>query len=457
MKSATRNRSDTHRKSPPRQGAGGSRRVRSLAQTAAPEDGAYARIAARVTADAGGSVGTIHDRWRHSITRREALLSLAGMLAGSPLLANQLDPRPLKDHARVPSLDEMLTAFDFEPVCFANLPRFAYDYMAHGCDGEFTLRRNRQAFEWVELVERPAAPAASVDASTELLGIRMDYPILIAPSSRQRDLHPEADAGMYKGATAAKTPMIVIGTPSVPLEKLAASADGPRWSQFYPQQDLKASREQIERVQDAGARGIVVTVDQQASLYERDLHNRHLGGNPAPPPAAAPATPAATKGPWLYRVNPRRLWYYWKYLDEIRPFVKGPLIVKGILTAEDARLCLDHGADGIIVSNHGGRSMDYGPSSLEALPEVVEAVAGKIPVLVDSGFRRGSDIAKAIALGASAVCLGRAPRWGLGAFGPQGVQRLLEIVQRELRDAMAKTGCTTLAALDRRVIRTKFT
>ena len=402
-------------------------------------------------------MGTIEDRWRLSLTRREALLSLAGMLAGSPLLRAQLDPRPLSEHRRVPGLDEMLDVFDFEPVCFANLPRFAYDYMAHGCDGEFTLRRNRQAFEWVDLVERAGVSPASVDASTEVLGLKMEYPILIAPSTRQRDLHPEADGGMYKGATAAKTPMIVIGTPGIPLEKLAAAADGPRWSQFYPSQDLSASREQIERVQGLGARAIVVTVDQPTSLYERDLHNRNLGGTPRRRAAAAPAQPAATTGPWLYRVNPRRLWYYWKYLDEIRPFVKGPMIVKGILTAEDARLCLDHGADGIIVSNHGGRAMDYSPSSLEALPEVVDAVGGKVPVLIDSGFRRGSDIVKAVALGASAVCLGRAPRWGLGAFGPEGVQRLLEILQREIREAMATAGCRTLAALDRKAIRANFT
>lgn len=402
-------------------------------------------------------MGRLEDRWRHSLSRREALLSLASMLAGSPLLGAQPDPRPLSEHRRVPGLDEMLDAFDFEPVCFANMTRFAYDYMAHGSDGEFTLRRNREAFEWVDLVERPGAAPAPVDTASTVLGLDLASPILIAPSARQRDLHPEADAGMYKGATAAKTPMIVIGSPGVPLEKVAAAADGPRWSQFYPQPDLKASREQIERVQDLGARGIVVTVDQQTSVYERDLHNRNLGGIPRQPGSGAPAPPAATKGPWLYRVNPRRLWYYWKYLDEIRPFVKGPLVVKGILTAEDARLCLQHGADGIIVSNHGGRSMDYGPSSLEVLPEIVDAVAGRVPVLIDSGFRRGSDVLKAIALGASAVCLGRAPRWGLGAFGPQGVQRLLEIVQQELRDAMTKTGCTTLKALTRSAVRVSFT
>jgi 4-hydroxymandelate oxidase len=244
----------------------------------------------------------------------------------------------------------------------------------------------------------------------------------------------------------------------VPIEKVAASADGPRWSQFYPIQDLGLSRDQITRFQANGAQAIVVTVDQQTSVYERDLHDRNLGFRTRQPGSTggAVATQDATEGPRRYRVDPRRLWYSWKYLDDIRPFIKGPMIIKGILTAEDAKICVERGYDGIIVSNHGGRSMDYGPASLEALPEVVDAVGGKIPVLIDSGFRRGSDVVKAIALGASAVCMGRAPRWGLGAFGPQGAQRLLEIVQAEIREAMAKTGRTTLAALDRTALRMNF-
>jgi isopentenyl diphosphate isomerase/L-lactate dehydrogenase-like FMN-dependent dehydrogenase len=143
-------------------------------------------------------------------------------------------------------------------------------------------------------------------------------------------------------------------------------------------------------------------------------------------------------------------------LDEIRPFIKGHMLVKGIITAEDAAICVERGVDGIVVSNHGGRGLDYEPSTLEVLPEIVDAVRGRIPVLVDSGFRRGSDLVKAMALGASAVCLGRAPRWGLGAFGPAGVQRLLEIVQAEFRQAMAQTGRATIAALDRTAVRTNF-
>jgi 4-hydroxymandelate oxidase len=381
------------------------------------------------------------------------------MLAGSPLLGAQQDPRPLSGHKRVPGIDEMLTAFDFEPVCFANLPRAAYDYMMRGSESEFTLRRNREAFEWVDLIERPGASADAVKTATEVLGIKMDVPILIAPTARQRDLHPEAESAMYQGATGANTPMIVVGRSTIPIEKIATASNGPRWSQFYPIQDLKLSQEELQKFQAAGARAIVVTVDQQTdTAYERDLHNRNLGGlvRPAAGRGGAPAAPA-TKGPALYRVPPARLWYQWKYLDDIRPFIKVPMLVKGILTAEDAKICVERGYDGIIVSNHGGRSMDYGPSTLEVLPEIVDAVGGKIPVLVDSGFRRGSDIVKAMAIGANAVCLGRAPRWGLGAFGPQGVQRLLEIVQAEFREAMARTGRTTLAALDRTAVRIKST
>ncbi|MBI3262390.1 MAG: alpha-hydroxy-acid oxidizing protein [Acidobacteria bacterium] len=418
-------------------------------------------------------MGTIDNRWRHGPTRRQALLALAGMLAGSPLLRAQRDPHPITGHKRVPGLDEMMTAFDFEPICFANVVLARYEYMARASESEFTLRRNREAFEWVDLVERPGAATAALQTSTEVLGIKMDCPIMIAPTAAQRDLHPDAESAMYQGASAAKTPMIVVGRSTIPIEKIAQAATGPRWSQFYPVQDLKISRETIETFQAAGARALVVTVDQQTDTgYERDLHNRNLGGTPrgasggrgggAPEQGrggrgGGSAAPAPMQGPALYRVIPARLWYTWKYLDDIRAFTKIPILLKGILTAEDAKLCVERGFDGVIVSNHGGRSMDYGPSTLEVLPEIVDAVGGKIPVLIDGGFRRGSDIVKAMALGASAVCLGRAPRWGLGAFGPQGVQRLLEILQAEFLEAMARTGRTTLAALDRRAVRVNFT
>jgi hypothetical protein len=239
---------------------------------------------------------------------------------------------------------------------------------------------------------------------------------------------------------------------------------------------------------------MVITVDQQASYYERSQHDRNLGARAggagrgggrggaagaarqggagrandpealgtatigrgaAVPGSAAPAAPvAARRGAVAYRVGGGRLWYSWEYLDQVRKFIKTPIIIKGIVTAEDARLCVEHGFDGIVVSNHGGRSMDYGPSTLEALPEVVAAVNGKIPVMIDSGFRRGSDVLKALALGADAVWLGRASRWALGAFGPAGVQRLLtEIIFKELVDATAAMGKTTLASIDASIVK----
>ena len=170
--------------------------------------------------------------------------------------------------------------------------------------------------------------------------------------------------------------------------------------------------------------------------------------------AAGAPPPATRRGAAAYRVGAGRLWYSWEYLDQVRKFIKVPIVLKGIVTAEDARLCVERGFNGIVVSNHGGRSMDYGPSTLEALPEIVAAVNGKIPVMVDSGFRRGSDVLKALALGADAVWLGRAARWALGAFGPAGVERLLtDIIFKELVDSVAATGKSTLASIDSSIIK----
>ena len=379
-------------------------------------------------------------------------MSLAALVAGSPLLAAQRDPRPRGDHRRVPGFAEMTSIFDFEPVFRGNLPQTVYDYTAHGADSEFTIRRNRDAFDWVDVVPGTPIAPATVDTRTTVLGLSLDYPLFVAPTALQVALHPEGEVGMHQAATTTMTPFIISNNSSQPAEKIATSSSGPAWFQFYPRRSLDESRAMLDRVQGAGCQAIVVTVDQQATFYERTQHLRNLGGSPRTPPAR-PAT-GGPRNP--YRVPETRLWYEWHYLEQIRPFIAGPLLVKGILTAEDARLCLEHGAQGIIVSNHGGRSLDYGPSTLEVLPEIVDAVGGRVPVLVDSGFRRGADVMKALALGASAVCLGRATRWGLGAFGPPGVQRVIEMIQAELVAAMAAAGRRSLADLDRTAVRTRF-
>ena len=263
---------------------------------------------------------------------------------------------------------------------------------------------------------------------------------------------------MFKAATAASNTLMILSTnTSTPVTQVAPAAlGGTLWGQFYPLQNLATTQQWMDTYQNAGCNGIIVTIDQQASYYERTLQDRNLGGRVRTGGAGAGGGPAALTGSARYRVNTGRLWYTWQYIDAVRKMVKGPLLLKGILEAEDARLAIEHGADAIIVSNHGGRSMDYGPSTLEVLPEIVAAVNGRVPVLFDSGIRRGADIFKALALGANGVCLGRAARWGLGAFGPAGAQRLIEILQRELVQTAAAAGCARLSDINKTTVKANF-
>ena len=367
---------------------------------------------------------------------------------GSPLARAQQDP--FRDHNRVPGLNELLTVLDFEPVAFARLPRQAYDYTSYGADGEFTLRRNREAFDWVDLVPRSVAGGRPISTGTEILGTKLDFPIMVAPSAGHAALHPEAEAATHVGCTAAaNTVLISSHIASLPIQKIMSAAKGPVWFQLYPRRDMEENRKVLEEVQAAGCQAVVVTVDQQASSFERSLHDRNLASA-----AGRPGAPSPPRNP--YGVPEGRLWYEWKLFDDLRKWIKVPLLVKGVVTAEDARLCLERGLDGIYISNHGGRSVDYEASALEVLPEIVEAVHGRVPLLIDGGFRRGSDVLKALALGASAVCVCRPQRWGLAAYGAPGVQRVLEILQAELRSAMAATGRTTLASVDPSLVRTYF-
>jgi len=224
-------------------------------------------------------VGPIEQRWRRSPSRRTAMLAMARVAAASPLLPSALsaqqDPRPLSEHKRMPGLDEMMEAFDFEPVMFANVPLAVSDYTAHGDGSEFTLRRNRQAFDWVDLAPATAIDPASVDLSCELFGTKLRYPILVAPTATMVPLHPDGEIGMHRAATAASnTPMIVSHNTSTTIDRIAAGATGPLWWQLYPSPNLDASREILDGAQAAGCTAVVITVDQQASYYERSAQDR---------------------------------------------------------------------------------------------------------------------------------------------------------------------------------------
>ena len=404
----------------------------------------------------------IERSWLTNPSRRIALARVAGLMAGSPLAAAvaQTDPRPLSEHHRVLSLAETQTSFDFEPVFFGNVLLPVYDYTAHGDGSEFTLRRNRQAYDWVDIVPtRLPVPASQVDLSSEFLGVTMKFPIIVAPTAAMVPLHPDGEIGMFKAATAASNTLMILSiNTSTPVAKVApAVPGGTLWGQFYPVENRAATQRTMDTYQNAGVGGIIVTIDQQASFYERTQQDRNFGGRVRTGGGTgARDGAAALTGSARYRINGGRLWYTWQYIDDMRKMVKGKLVIKGILEPEDARLAIEHGADAIIVSNHGGRSMDYGPSTLEVLPEIVAAVNGRIPIVFDSGIRRGTDIFKALALGANAVMLGRTTRWGLAAFGAPGAQRLIEILQAELVQVAAAAGCARLSDISKTAVKTNF-
>ncbi len=223
-------------------------------------------------------MGAVENQWRFSVSRRRALASFAGIFAASPLLKAQVDPHSLIGHKRTPRIDELVDAFDFEAICYRNMTLEPYDYMAHGDGSEWNLRRNRQAFDWVDILPGKAVDPASIDMSSVILGVPMKFPIFTAPSSGQGALHPDGEIGMYRGATAANALASFASGTTVPHQKIAPASTGPRWNQFYPIPDLGASAKQLQMFQDLGAKAIIITVDQQASVYERDLHDRHLGG-----------------------------------------------------------------------------------------------------------------------------------------------------------------------------------
>jgi len=388
------------------------------------------------------------------MTRRECLRSLAAWAAASPLAA-QIVPR--SQHDRIPALKELTSAFEFEPIARAKMTRTAYDFLSLGVEGEFTLRRNCEAYDWVSLIPRLGGKVESVDLATAVLGQKMAHPILIAPTAGHQQFHPEGELDTHRGATLAGATCIISSNSSFPIDKIAAAAEGPLWFQLYARETPEESQERVENAQAAGCRAVAFTVDvQYQSHRERLFHDRHLAaGQPLRADQAARRRRAPAR-PFPYGLRPQNPNLDWKFFAAVRAYTKVPLLAKGILTGEDARLAVESGADGVIVSNHGGRYLEYAPSTIEVLPEIAGALGGRIPVLLDGGIRRGTDILKALALGANAVCCGRAPLWGLGAFGAAGVARVLEILKAELTLAMRETGRPAIASLDRTAVATDF-
>jgi isopentenyl diphosphate isomerase/L-lactate dehydrogenase-like FMN-dependent dehydrogenase len=337
---------------------------------------------------------------------------------------------------------------DLERLAAEKLEPGAHGYFAGGAGDERTVRRNAETFDDWELRPRVLVDVSAVSTRATVLGTELEMPILVAPVAFQLLAHPDGEPGMARAASAAGTVLCLSSLTSTrPGEVAAAAPAGRRWMQVYLFRDRAVTRAMIEEAAESGYEALLLTVDAPyAGRRERDLRS----GFQIPAEISAPAIEAAvghrslTTAEVFELVDPS---VTWKDLERLCSDFDLPILVKGLVTDADAALAVEHGAAGVVVSNHGGRQLDNTPATINALPEVVDAVDGRIPVLLDGGIRRGTDVAVALAIGAEAVLVGRPALWGLAVDGEAGAQLALEILAEELRLALALLGCTDPSAL----------
>jgi len=408
-------------------------------------------------------------------TRRDVLLS-----SGSALMAAALRPaggRVLAGHTEEPvetsrpaatadpgdyeagalaADSEPVSLSDYEAVARDRTPRMAFEYISGGAADEITLKWNRESYDRIRLRPRIFVDVSKLDTRIKLFEQELPFPILLAPTAYHRLVHPEGELATARGAGAAGATMVAGMLATTPIEDIAKAATGPLWFQTYILKDRGFTHDLIQRAEAVGCKALCITSDSPVvGVRNRDaranfslppnLERANLrglmrtGGNLRPPEGDiyTPILDASLT---------------WKEIDWLRSFAKIPVLLKGVLNPDDAELAVKSGASGIIVSNHGARNLDTVPPTIEILPEVVERVAGRIPVLCDSGIRRGTDVLKALALGATAVLIGRPYLYGLSVGGDAGVTRVINILKNEFKVAMALSGRPAIASIDRSVI-----
>lgn len=343
------------------------------------------------------------------------------------------------------------TLDDFETLARARMARAAFDYVAGGAGDEATLRENRAAFARWHLRPRVLVDVATVDPSTTLLGTPVALPVALAPTARQRLAHPDGEAAVARAAAAAGVLQCVSTMSSCALEEIAAAAVGPRWFQLYVHKRRDATAALVERAAAAGYSAIVLTVDFPVpGRRERELASGFAlewGGLGNFPELGG----GVEFLPLMEELHDQRL--TWRDLEWIRGLSGLPLVVKGVLTAEDTRAAVEHGAAAIIVSNHGGRQLDRTPAPIDVVEEIVAAAAGRAEIYLDGGVRRGTDVLVALALGARAVFVGRPHFFALAAAGEAGITAMLGIARAELENAMRLLGTPRLADVGRARVR----
>jgi isopentenyl diphosphate isomerase/L-lactate dehydrogenase-like FMN-dependent dehydrogenase len=335
---------------------------------------------------------------------------------------------------------QAINIFDFEAAAKKALPPAHWGYLSTGVDDDATLKANREGFSHYQLRSRRLVDTTKIDTSVDLFGTKWETPIVLAPSGTL--FHPEGPLPVARAAQKQKTLQVLGGVQEAkhPIEEVMKARGGPVWYQLYASQDWEMTQQTVKRIERSGCPVLVWTVDtlggrnletaQRLRRFDtRTCMNCHATDNQVRPGQAARNT------------------LTYDHLKRLKDFTTMKVLVKGIENPEDAELCVRNGADGIIVSNHGGRATESGRATIESLPEVVQTVRNRVPVLVDGGFRRGTDVFKALALGARAICIGRPYMWGVSAFGQAGVETVLGIMRREFNLAMAECGKSSLAEI----------
>lgn len=389
------------------------------------------------------------------------LFALSASRAGSALVETaQAAESDGPKRALIASANDALNVFDFELVARKTLPPAHYGYLATGVDDDATLLANRTGFSKIQIRARRLVDVSRIDTSMELFGTTWKTPIVLAPVGSQKAFHADGEMASARAAGARGHLQILSTGSTTSVENVTSAWRGPIWYQLYPTDTWRITQALVQRAERAGCPVLVLTVDlpfgrnTETEVRFRQSDTRQCASCHQPGWAGYLRRKPMFDGLDLTGVSMAAPGLTWDVVRRLRDITKLKLVLKGIETREDAELAVRHGVDGIIVSNHGGRAQEGGRGTIECLPEVVDGVQGRLPVLIDGGFRRGTDIFKALALGARGICIGRPYIWGLAAFGQAGVDKVLDILTRELVLMMRHAGTTSVGKIDRSFITT---
>ena len=377
-------------------------------------------------------------------SRRNLLKSFTA-LAGASLLPSEVQSQLKAGQLNLKKgdpidLSEFINLYDFEKKAEGKMTKMAFEYVASGAADEFTVKWNRQALDSIKLNPTVLTDVTKLDTKVSLFGHELSHPILIAPTAFHKIMHPEGELATARGASAASTIYVVSSFTTTPIEEIAKVATQPLWFQLYVRDDRAFTKDVVQKAEAQGCKAICVTVDTP------------VGGARNRQQRVKFKLPDNVHAPYSVNLGPQKIPLTWKDIEWLQSFSKIPVLVKGILNPDDAERAIQKGVSGIIVSNHSGRNLDTVPATIEALPRIAAKVNKRVPILMDGGIRRGTDVLKAIALGANAVLVGKPICFGLACGGAEGVEKVLSILKYEFELAMALTGKASIASIDSSVI-----